>query len=208
MKKLFVLGILVLSSLATVSASITINLGGGNIYSTSTATLAPPGSLIQIVASTADNIFTDPTSTSFTGGSADDVVIASFVINAGLGSPGTFAQAIIFNLSATLTTGDLLLLRWFPTLTIADATGAPPAGTPYGQFRTDAVENFSDIAWVVPADNSIVSLNFLTLAQGGTRPESDGVAKFTVIPEPSTYALLAVGLAVVAFSRRRLKLAL
>jgi hypothetical protein len=82
---------------------------------------------------------------------------------------------------------------------------APTAGTLYGQFRIDIVANFSDIAWFVPNDGALVALNFLTAANGGISPETDGLAIMVVaIPEPSTVALLGlsvVGLA--AYARRR-----
>ena len=121
----------------------------------------------------------------------------------GLGSPGTFAQPINFAFTGNIGPGDQILLRWFPTLTLANTT--PPAGAPYGQFRTDLIENFSDINWTIPNDGALVALNFLTMAQGGTRMEIEGVANMMVaIPEPSTVAL--VGLSVIglaAYSRRR-----
>lgn len=71
----------------------------------------------------------------------------------------------------------------------------PAAGTPFGQFRTDIVENSSDSGWFVPSDSSTIALNFLTTGRGGTRSEVEGAANLVVIPEPSTYALLILGLA-------------
>ena len=203
MKRLFLFGLALLASATMAHATITINLGGGNLYGTSTATLFPTGGLLQLIVSSTDNVFTAPVAGSYTGNSADDVVLASFVLNNGLGSPGTFAQAIIITLTGNINPGDQILLRWFPTLTLANTT--PPAGAPFGQFRTDIIENFSDITWNLPNDGSLVALNFLTMAQGGTRAEIEGVANMIVaVPEPSTVAL--VGLSVIglaAYSRRR-----
>jgi len=203
MKRLFLFGLALLASATLAHATVTINLGGGNLYGTSTATLFPTGGLLQLIVSSTDNVFTAPTAGSFTGNSTDDVVLASFVLNMGLGSPGTFAQPINFAFTGNIGPGDQILLRWFPTLTLANTT--PPAGAPYGQFRTDLIENFSDINWTIPNDGALVALNFLTMAQGGTRMEIEGVANMMVaIPEPSTVAL--VGLSVIglaAYSRRR-----
>ena len=148
MKKLLYLGLALLASATFAHATITINLGGGNIYGTSTATLFPAGGLLQLIVSSTDNVFTAPVAGSYTGNSADDVVLASFADQCRLGSPGTFAQPIIFTFTGNIGPGDQILLRWFPTLTLANTT--PPAGAPFGQFRTDLIENFSDIAWNLP----------------------------------------------------------
>lgn len=202
MRKFLTVGFLLLSCMAA-RADFTINLGASMLYMADGTTPAPVGTLVQLLASTTDNLFSPVIAGSFTGGSGDDVVLASFAINSG---PGTVAQPITINFAAfaNLTVGDFLLLRWYPTLLAG--TASPPAGAPYGQFRIDIIENFSTIAWVVPADGSINTLNFLTMSAGGTEPESAGRAAFVVsaIPEPGTVALLgfsAVGLA--AYARRR-----
>ena len=205
MKRICLVGLSLLASVAFAHGTVLINLGAGNIYGTSLATLAPPGSLLQLIVSTTDNIFTAPVAGSYTGGSADDIVLASFVINAGLGSPGTVAQPITVTYTGNITAGDLIMLRWFPTLTLLDT--APPADAPFGQFRIDLIQDFSTIAWVLPPDaGGAFDLNFLTMAQGSTvNPETAGLANMVVaIPEPSTVALLGlsvIGLA--AYSRRR-----
>lgn len=200
MKKLLILA-LVFVSAAYTRADVTINLGGGNLYFADGTTLAPVGSLVQLIVSRGDSVFTAPSDGSFIGGSSDDFVIRSFTINQG---PGAFAEQIIFSLTDPLGPGDQLLLRWFPALTLADS--APTAGTQYGQFRTDLVENFSTTGWIVPSDSATIALNFLTGGQGGSRSEAEGAANLVVmIPEPSTYALFLGGLGLVGFVRRRTK---
>src|SRR6188508_1379635 len=146
MKKLLYLGLALLASATFAHATITINLGAGNLYGTSTATLFPAGGLLQLIVSSTDNVFSAPVAGSYTGNSADDVILASFTTL----TPGTFQQVINFALSGNIGPGDQILLRWFPTLTLADTT--PPAGAPFGQFRTDLIENFSDIPWNLPND--------------------------------------------------------
>jgi hypothetical protein len=205
MKRALILCILLLSTVA-VRATVTINLGASVLYNSDGTTPEAAGMLVQLVASTTDNVFTAPNSGSFTGGSSDDIVLASFFINF---SGGTVAQPLIITLTGNLGAGDQIMLRWFPTLSGTTPPSAPPAGAAFGQFRTDLVENFSSTGWVLPADGSTIDLNFLTVAGGGTEPESAGRAAFTValIPEPTTYALLMVGLAGAAFMRRRKKIA-
>ena len=188
MKKLLLSAIAFVACSLSAHATVTINLGGGYIYFADGTTKAPLGSLLQLVASTNDNIFSAPTPGSFTGGSSDDVVIASFEVNQ---EPGIFLEDIVFSLGGTLGVGDQLMLRWFPSLTLS--ASAPGGGEQYGEFRTDAVENGSTTNWLVPADGQTHDLNFLTIAAGGTRPDAEGAANFVVVPEPSTVALLGFG---------------
>ncbi len=177
------------------------------LYNSDGTTPEGVGMLVQLVVSSTDNVFTAPNSGSYTGGSSDDFVLASFIINSGA---GTVAQPLIITFSGNIGAGDQILLRWFPTITgptppSLTQAGAPPAGSPYGQFRTDIIENFSNATWVLPADGSTIDLNFLTTSGGGTQPDSAGRANLLVsaIPEPSTYALLACGIAGIAYLGRK-----
>ncbi len=202
MKRILVICFLLVGVISA-QATITINLGASMIYNADGTTPEAEGMLVQLIASTTDNIFSSPTTGSFTGNSSDDLILGSFFVNSG---PGTVAQPLILTFSGNFNAGDLLLLRWFPTISGTTIPAAPPAGSAYGQFRTDIVENFSNTTWVAPADGSTVDLNFLTTSGGGTEPNSTGRASLTVtaIPEPSTYALFgfaSVGL--MAFARRR-----
>jgi len=172
---------LLISSLSAY-ASVTINLGGDELFQSDDTTPIPLNSLIQLVASTTDSTFTLPTTTSFTGGSADDQVIASFGSNNSSG-PGSFLQPVMFSYSGNFNAGDPLILRWWPSLTTGALT---PGATTFGQFRTDNVENFSTIAWVAPADGTTNDLNFLDTAGGGSEPNSAGAASFTTAPIPET----------------------
>jgi hypothetical protein len=207
-KSLLLIAILLLTAFSA-RASITINLGGDELFQSNGTTAIPLGSLIQLVASTTDNTFSTPTPADFVGGSSDDIILASFGSNNSLGS-GSFVQPLTFTLSGNLTAGDQLLLRWWPSLTTSSST--PGSGTSFGQFRTNNVENFSDINWTVPADGSTVSLNFLDTSSGiATTPEPDsaGTASLstTAVPEPSTYASALLGLGGIGLAaiRRRFR---
>ena len=76
------------------SASVTLNFGAAQLFSDSGTTILPVGSLLQLVASTTDNVFTAPTSSSFTGGSGDDQVVASFNSNNVFGA-GSFNGLVV-----------------------------------------------------------------------------------------------------------------
>lgn len=179
------------------------------LYNANGTTPQGEGTLVQLIVSSTDNVFTLPSSSSYTGNSSDDFILASFIINSG---PGTVAQPLIITYSGNIGAGDQILLRWFPTITgptppSLTQAGAPPAGSAYGQFRTDITENFSNATWVLPSDGSTIDLNFLTVSGGGTEPNSAGAANMvvTAIPEPSTYALLGCGLIGALFLNRRNK---
>jgi hypothetical protein len=208
MKKVLILLLLVLGLTTGTQAAIILNMFGGVLYGPNTSSPLPAGTLIQLVVSRSANGFDTPTVGSFTGNSADDQVLFSFVVDNSQGANGTYGTPpLTFSLGNGIDTGDQLLLRWWPGLTAASA--APAAGQTFGQFRTDIVQDLSDITWNVPGDGSNVFLNFFTQSQGGANPESAGLANMTVlaIPEPTTYALLLVGLAGAVFVRRRIKVA-
>ncbi len=188
-------------------ATITLNLAGGNLYGADTSTLLPVGTVIQLVVDRNHDGFTTPSVGSFTGNSADDFILASFTVGP---TAGQFGVVVNFSLGNGIDTTDPLILRWFPGLT---SSATPPADTTqrFGQFRTDIVQavDGSDINWNVPADGFAYFLTFYTASQGGSNPDSAGVANMfvTAIPEPSTLGLLMVGLAGAVVVGRRAKIA-
>ncbi len=117
-----------------------------------------------------------------------------------------------------LTSGDALLLRWYPTITLAqEEQGITPSlNTAYGYFQGSSADDTAwglpgALAWVIPSDGSSDTgqsgLFFLTDASGGTLPETAGKASSTVtaVPEPAEFAELAGVLVVGAMflGRRR-----
>jgi hypothetical protein len=110
------------------------------------------------------------------------------------------------------TAGDLIALRWFPNITLAQyqANATPSAGQTFGSYNPLAAGNGTNSPdggdpWALPSSGTI-NLNFFTTDDAmGSQLSSRGFANFTVIPEPSVFALLAVGTIVAPFLSRRKK---
>lgn len=218
MKKLIpsVVCFAVLSSSAF--ASVTINYGFGDFYQTSnTTTHMPSGGRVNILAldsgswgnsTTIASLFTNLTDSFVPAGAT--LVAETFTNNSD--GPGTIGNSLIYNYSGNFTAGDELLMVVYPTLTSGNLT--PGFNTNGFFFRTDLVIDGSDIAWVAPTDGSTYSLGAYTLDLGGTLPNDQftagasatGGAGFTTIPEPSTFALLALGSGAFLIMRKRRKL--
>jgi hypothetical protein len=178
------------------SATVTLNLSIGQLKDAGGVNPVPEGTLLVLVADTNQDGFTTITPNSFALN--DDVIIATISLDSdtvGIYNLfGVHQQSIILSLSNNLGAGDPLALYWFPTLTIS-AT-APGLGTPYGMYAGDPL-------WVMPSDGATVDLDFITQFVGGSLPDNLGFANFTVIPEPSTYALIGLGLLGLIFIARR-----
>lgn len=204
------------------NASVTINLGVGEIYSDPAATtLAPSGALINVLAKTDGtswgspqdiyNLF-QPLTDSFLP-SGPFSLVQSFGSDDGAG-PGTTFTPVNYSYAGDFSAGDQLLMVVYPTLTTSATS--PGLGTLGLFYRTDLLLNGSDIAWVAPSDGFTVNLFATTAAVGGelaanifapgdaNMPGSGGGQGFTTVPEPSTYALLSLaGLALGGYVARR-----
>lgn len=207
MKKiaLLVAAALALITVHSQAQQVQLNLEGAQLL-TSGSTAMANNMLVELIEDTTTT-FGAPTPTSFVGTDPNEAVLWSGTVSSGQsGVAGGFGPVQITLSGASLTTGDYLLLRWFPTLSLS--ASSPGANTTYGQFRTNAVENGSDIAWQVPAASADpYQLNFLTVSEGGTEPNSAGVANLTVtsVPEPASLSLIAGAFSVGALALRRRK---
>lgn len=191
-----------LAFVSQVQASVTINLGMAELWRNSGANLvAFEDARVNIFAKTSGTWGTDLASiasefatltSTFTPAGAS--LINQFRIN-NTGQVGP--EQLDFTLTGGLTDGQELLAVIYPTLNI-DNFSSPGQGTVGFVYRTSQVIDDSDIAWVIPADGSTVTLNALTISVGGSLSDvtlsPDGPGGFTTVPEPSTYALMAIAL--------------
>jgi len=215
MKKLSLSVLAVLAAIQLTNASVTINIGMGEMFANG-STLGgyfPLGGRINFLAlesgswSNQTTTFSNLTSSFVPTGS----VLLGSVYNDNSGGFGLTGGQISFSYSGNLNAGDEIIAVAYPTLTISSTS--PGNNTKGFYFRTSSVIDGSDIAWVAPSDGSNVALYAYTINQGGTLSNSTftagsgaaGGGGFTTVPEPSTYALLAVGAVGLFLSFRRRK---
>lgn len=194
-------------TLTSVSAAVTLSLGFGTMYSTTNeVTTIPMGARINFLAvegngsgtwSSFGNLNTLFSSLTNSWAPTGTRLIGEIFNDNGSGA-GNPLGLITYSYSGTFQPGDQLLMVVYPTLGNSDTS--PSTNTIGNFFRTDAVIDGSDIAWVAPADGGTFNLGAYTVSMGGSVPNNTftsgagaaGGNGFTTVPEPATYALLAM----------------
>ncbi len=210
MKKL-ALTIAAAAMIPSLGSAVTINLGFGALYTgatTNTSLWANGTGLLNLFVltngvswDTPANLTSFFTTNTSSFAPANAFLLGKFSANDGQGGAGSFQGAVVYNYGTNNLAGNQpLLLVGYPTLTTSSTS--PGLGTPgFWFYTTNAVDG---IAWLTPSANSAsVDLNALTPEYFGTSaPDilTSGAAAtsgtgFTTVPEPSTYALLAMGAA-------------
>lgn len=221
MKKFFLLLTLFASTASALNFTTNLDAGrlrggptGANALPFDNTNGSPAGGLLVLVAAGEDSTF----SNSLAPGqvvSANDILlgVAGFNTNNGLDE----TQSVFNILNSSAVPGDLVALRWFSTLTLSqyNAGSRPIAGSTFGTYNP-RVSNPANLtlpnpdapdggaSWVVPGGGT-VALNFFTTdsTEGGSQFPSEGFQPFVVVPEPSTYLTLCLGLLVGCFALKR-----
>ncbi len=196
------LGLVSAPAARATSGDFTINFAAG-ILTASNSTALADGSLVVLLTNGINGSFSAPSASAFVTG--DDVLLGSFGSNSvDFSTAGGLVATLAPNFSSSLTVGQQIMVRWFPTLTTLSLV--PGDGVSYGQYSYTGGNTESTLAdWTIPA-SGVISPTLATAAVSGSLPNSAGQASFTVssIPEPSAFALFggltALGLA--AWRRR------
>jgi hypothetical protein len=209
MKKVTAIAVAVASLMAyqAANAAVVINVTAGDLTTTagSPGNLVPDNALAILVADTTG--VAAPTnlaaSSSLSVGSnltlqvSGDTYQILYAWNSGLGSG---QQGLLSDTTGNIpgtTAGNPLYLLFFPNLTLASTTAG--AGTSYGEYG-GAVEPAGELlgngsaAWVMPSPGANVSLVATTPSEGGVTPYAELQATLVTVPEPSSIALVLIGL--------------
>lgn len=229
MKKIALLaaGILALISFRgyaqTQTSSVTITSGSLAI---------PDGYLVMLLGDTTST-FGNPTATSYTGNDPNEQVLSyTSMQDDTTGLTGVMRYTFTITLGTgpgEIPAGDYLMLRWFPSISLAtynassgvgSASAGPGNGTAYGYYTASTKEYPSDpnpqttTPWTAPQANDYGYDDwFVTTSETSTvmysaqnvPPNSDGLASYTVVPEPATLSFLAGAFAIGALAFRRRK---
>jgi len=206
----------------SVPASVTINFNLGTMYAgeTTSSSFFALGGRVNLLAldsgswsalpallgkSTLNEVFADLTSSYVPTGAT----LVGTIGNDNAAGDGVTGGVFNYSYSGNFGAGDELLAVGYSSLTTSSVS--PGNGTKGFFFRTESPDDGS-ITWIAPADGGTYSLYSITTALGGSAPDNAftsgagaaGGSGFTTVPEPSTYALLALsGLALGGYAIRR-----
>ena len=209
MKKLLVITVVALSLVALQArASVGLTLGAADILD-QYSQLAPSNTVGLWVVDTTGAGFALPTSIasgssiavgSYFAGTALQIVDAED-INTTTAQLGDISLTFngTYGVGNIATAGEKFGIIWLTQQTIGDTT----LEGGYAGIFSDGAGLYSN-AWVLPSDGSALGYDMTTVSESGSVPDADGIANIMIVPEPSSLALVVVGLlGAVGMIRRR-----
>ena len=179
---------IVLGAGVAANAGITVNVDAGFLYADAAASEMLPGNSVAALIVDADGDGWDAYTDSLVEGSfladEDDQILDIFATNAATYGAGTHAGE---HNATGVTNGAQFALFWFDMVYTEDVkVSGPAADTAYGFYTS------SDL--MVPAEGALVGKQLFTEnTTAGTIPDGAMAATYTVVPEPFTMGVLAVG---------------
>ena len=164
------------------------------LHGNSTTTGYTLGPFIQLIWTGGDGLISSFDATSLTGiaAGADDKIVATAWVGKGIfppgdggGKNGVFSDTS--SISFGTSTGSTFYVRFFDTISPNYASGYVPTSGKYS--------NISDAGWTITqgnVDTGIASFNI----------SSSQLALISIVPEPSSVALMGLGLAMFALRRK------
>lgn len=169
------------------NASVTVNVDAGFLYGDAAASELLSGDSLAVLVVDADGdgwgAYDGLVEGSFVA-DAEDEIFDIFATNSLTYGPGTHSGQ---HVGDGLTNGAQFALLWFNTSYSEELkTTGPAAGTSYGFYTSGDL--------VVPEEGSLVVKQLFTVdTTAGTISDSEMAAPFSVVPEPFTMSVLAIG---------------
>lgn len=193
-------------------ASVSFDILAGELKNNDGTKKLADGSLLLLIASGADNLFSNELAEGQYV-SADDVILAAFESNGNIyGATSAFFTPEL----SESPVGQSLALRWFVGISFqqfqaSPETGLTKAGDHFGTFAGPVESTNGGDQWIFPTDDPASGhmLRFVTATLNDNfgnlltdaHPDALGVASFAVVPEPRSCALC--GLALLLLTARR-----